>query len=359
MPKSRRGAGSIYKKDGFFYIKYHRAGIRYQEATRTKDRATALARLQKRLGEITEGRFAGPFADRVTVSELLDDLITDYAINGKRSLKQAKIRVESHLRPYFGKRKAQALTTAHVNSYIAKRQESGAANATVNRELAALKRAYNLAVQSGIIHHKPHFPHLRENNVRQGFFERAEFDAILARLPAFLRPLLTFAYFTGWRTASELLPLTWAQVDLQAGTVRLYTGTTKNDAGRLIHLPQVLWSVLEAQEEEHRASFPACPYVFHRSGKRIKDFRKAWANACQEAGQPGKIPHDFRRTAVRNLVQAGVPERVAMSITGHKTRSVFDRYHIVSDGDLREAARKIDHATAQESPSSDQAVTVH
>ena len=83
------------------------------------------------------------------------------------------------------------------------------------------------------------------------------------------------------------------------------------------------------------------PWVCHRQGKPVGDFRKAWATACKGAGVAGRLRHDFRRTAVRNMVNAGVPERVALTITGHKTRAVFDRYHIVSPGDLQEAARRI------------------
>ena len=78
--------------------------------------------------------------------------------------------------------------------------------------------------------------------------------------------------------------------------------------------------------------------MFERfDGKVIKSFRKAWLAACRAAGYPARIPHDFRRTAVRNLIRAGIPETVAMSMTGHKTRSVFMRYDIVSEGDLDSA----------------------
>ena len=193
---------------------------------------------------------------------------------------------------------------------------------------------------------KPYIPKLEEDNACQGFFETWEFDTVLANLPEHLRPPITFAYYTGWHLQSEILPLAWVRVDLEAGTVRLARGSTKNKGGRVIALPQVLRDTLERQWREHLKHFPDCPLVFHRHGERIKDLRGAWKRACQEAGLQGRICHDFRRTAVRNLVRAGVPERVAMMITGHKTRDVFDRYNIVSAGDLEEAAKRIDERIA-------------
>ncbi len=166
---------------------------------------------------------------------------------------------------------------------------------------------------------------------------------------------VTIAYTFGWRMLSEVLALERRQLDLEAGTLRLDPGTTKNDEGRLVYLTPELKALLTAQVERVRTlekkTGRIIPYLFPRltgrkAGQRIKDFRKAWTTACKRAGCPGMLRHDFRRTAVRNLVNAGIPERVAMTITGHKTRNVFDRYHIVSPGDLQEATRKLTGRTA-------------
>ena len=174
---------------------------------------------------------------------------------------------------------------------------------------------------------------------------------------AAIRPVVTFAYITGWRIASEVLSLEWRQVDFRAGEVRLDPGTTKNDDGRTFPMTNALRALLEAHHAEHlrlKQAGQIVPWVFFRMAARgrggerhpkpIRTFGKAWTAACVAAGCPARIPHDFRRTAVRNLVRAGVPERVAMKLTGHKTRGVFDRYDITSPGDLRAAVRKLDEA---------------
>jgi integrase len=120
---------------------------------------------------------------------------------------------------------------------------------------------------------------------------------------------------------------------------------TKNREGRTFPFTAELRSLLVEQEKAHdrlARKGRIVPFVFHRNGERIFSIQRAWAAACVAAGCPGRIPHDLRRTAVRNMVRRGVPERVAMALTGHKTRSVFERYNIVSEGDLRGAARLLD-----------------
>jgi integrase len=178
---------------------------------------------------------------------------------------------------------------------------------------------------------------LRESNARQGFFESEVFEKVRAELPDYLYGVATFAYYTGWRKA-EIVGLRWRQVDLAHAEVRLDPGATKNGEGRALFLEGELREMLERLWEKRA---PGCEYVFARQGRSVGDFKKAWESACRRAGFPGMLFHDLRRTAVRNMVRAGVPERVAMQITGHKTRAIFDHYHIVSEADLREAAWKL------------------
>ncbi|MFQ5934474.1 MAG: site-specific integrase, partial [Dehalococcoidia bacterium] len=171
-----------------------------------------------------------------------------------------------------------------------------------------------------------------------------QFETVCHHLPPYLKPIVLFGYETGWRLR-EILKLQWQQVSLEEGWVRLDPGTTKNREGRLAYLSLGLLQILKSQAEAtlgfQQQLGIIIPRVFHRDGRPIGSFYKAWRKACRKAGVPGMIFHDLRRTAVRNMVRAGIPERVAMQISGHKTRSVFERYNIVSEGDLREAARKL------------------
>lgn len=386
------------RQSTIYHIKYVRAGKGYDESSGSQRRKDAVALLRDREGDIGRGKPVTPQIGKTTYDDCASDLLADYTTNGKRSYATVERRVRKHLTPYFTGWRMANITTADVRAYIVQRQTTpsvvvrtakpekrkqaynrkqpdgttkvfpaqlipasekelrGASNGEINRELALLKRMFTLAVQAGKVLYRPHIPMLKERNVRTGFFERDQFASLLAHLPAEIQPIIKFAYITGWRIASEVLLLQWRQVDLDAGEVRLDAGTTKNGDGRVFPITVDLRTLLVAQQAEHerlkKAKGTIFPQVFFREvadGRggekkphRIVSFSKAWHSACRAAGCPGRIPHDLRRTAVRNLVGAGIPERVAMQMTGHKTRSVFERYNIVSDGDLRDAAKRLD-----------------
>lgn len=131
---------------------------------------------------------------------------------------------------------------------------------------------------------------------------------------------------------------------MQQDVIRLRPQISKTKEGRILGVVGEVASIIERRRV---ARFDLIPYAFHRRGERIGDFRKAWNKACREAGIEGKIFHDLRRTSVRNMVRAGVPERIAMSISGHKTRAIFDRYSIVSEQDVVGAQLKTEQHLAE------------
>jgi integrase len=286
---------------------------------------------------------------RLTFAAAARDVVLDYQQNARRSLPDVRRHVRLHLAPFFGRRPMAAIGAADVRRYVARRQRDGVRNATINRELSVLKRAFALAVAAGRLTSRPHIALLRENNVRRGFFEADEFRAVGARLPPDLADLVAFLWITGWRWRSEAARLRWSDVAFDAGEVRLDPGTTKTGEGRVFPFTAELRAVLERRRavtrDRERALGHPVPLVFTRPGGRpIGSFTKAWARACRAAGVPGRVLHDFRRTAVRNLLRAGVPERVAMQLVGWRSRQMLDRYHIVNAADLHEAARRLDAA---------------
>jgi integrase len=349
-PKYKDKSTREVRQSSIWWALYYVHGRRYRESTETSDYNEAKDFVKKREGQAASGLPLPKNAHRVTLADLAQIEINDYEKNDRRSIEDLKIRFTKHILPVFGHVKANRVRTAEIDGYIALRRAEGAANGTINRELTAIKRAYALGIDSEMIHSAPRIRMLRENNARKGFFSRDQLNSILKRLRPHNIPPSIFAFITGWRK-QEILSLKWSQVDFKAGTVRLEPGTTKNDEARVFPFTQELRDVLEGQRakaETLKQKGIICPWVFfveergRRKGRRIGDFKRNWKAACEAAGLPGRIFHDFRRTAVRNLVRAGVPERVAMQMTGHKTRSVFERYNIVSEGDLSEAAKKLD-----------------
>src|SRR5215831_7908327 len=195
----------------------------------------------------------------------------------------------------------------------------------------------SLAVNSGKLSRKPKFQLLDGERVRQGFLEHGEFLVLLGNLPAHLQSLIEFLYRSGWRKG-EAQKLEWRDVDLSSKVVRLRIENSKNKESRVLPLTDRLWEIIQERAKVRR---PDCTFVFHHEGRKIGDFRKAWAKACKESGLSGILVHDLRRCAARNLSRAGVVEAVAMEMTGHKTRSMYRRYRIVDERDLREATEKL------------------
>ena len=343
--------GSLYLRGNVWWASYYRNGKQIRESTECRETQEKLAKdfLKRREGDVASGRPVSPAASKVRVEEILDDLLTDYQANDRRSL-DGVTRIVTRLKTAFGHRRAHDLTTADVQRYVVSRQaapepeEAGAANATINRELAALKRAFNLAVQGEKILRKPYIPMLAEHNVRTGFLSEVDYLALHEALPTPLNHMLAFAFRYGWRK-EELLSLTWDRVDLPAGTVRLDPGTTKNREGRVVVLTEDLNALLRRLWTETRAlaerKGTPIPWVFHRNGRPVKDFRGAWDTACTKVGLAGRVFHDLRRTAVRGMERRGISRSVAMKLTGHKTEAIYRRYAIVSEQDLREAAHKL------------------
>jgi len=149
---------------------------------------------------------------------------------------------------------------------------------------------------------------------------------------------------------SEILTLERRQLDLDAGTLRLDPGATKNADPRVVYLTPALMAALAEQlarvDALQRKLERIVPWLFphlrgRRAGNPRHEFRKVWSTACTKAGVPGRLLHDFRRTAVRNMERAGVARSVAMQLTGHRTENVYRRYAIVNDGDPRAAVEKL------------------
>jgi len=343
MAKQRRhGTGHLYRRGATWWLAYRVKGKLVRESARTGIRKEGEALLRSRLTGVDAGTVTTETA-RATLADLERIVLADLKANGRRSSRNA-VAGFKHLRAHFGAdRKAREITTAAVEQYKARRLEAAAAVATLNRECAYLRRGFRLAVRYGLLAARPDFSLLREDNVRRGFFEREQFDSLLRHLPDWLAPVARFWYVTGWRR-NEALGLTWADVDRRARVIRIER--TKSDEPRTLPygaLPELV-AILEGQwrrHEELQARGLICPWMFNRDGRRIRDFAEAWTTACRAAGVPGRLVHDFRRTAVRNLERAGVPRSVAMKITGHKTESIYKRYAIVSERDVAEGLAKL------------------
>ena len=353
MGKRARGNGGVFQVKGsrFWWISYQLNGKTNRESSGELTKTAAAGKLKARLLAIGNGNFLGPRIEKITVDELYEDLVQDYRINGQ-AVEWAESVWNVHLKDFFSGMRAANLGSNQIAAYVEKRRKENTAPATVNRELALLRRAFSIAfdAEPQKVSRIPKFRRFitsEKGNERRGFVEEPQYRKLMdAAGPLWLRGLMAIAYNFGFRRG-ELLgnpkkgtePMRCSQVDLLAGTVTLYSGETKNDEGRTVALTEECRLLLT---ELRRGKKPE-DYLFTREkGEVIKDFRGTWDKLTEAAGVPGLLFHDFRRSSVRNMIRRGVPQKTARTVSGHKTDAVFSRYNIVSEDDIREAAKRIE-----------------
>ncbi|MBL8238632.1 MAG: site-specific integrase [Bryobacterales bacterium] len=331
------GSGSIRLRGKTFWLRYYdEKGERIEESAETDVREDAERLLKIKIGQVAAGTGRAIPPAKATLSDCFVLIVEDYKLHERRSLPEVEKRIEVHLKPTLGWIVAADFTTRHAEQYIRDRMKAGAANATVNREIAVVRRALNLSRREAPpwIPFVPYLPILSEDNVRTGFLTPEEYGRMREALPQHLKPLLCTAYYSGLRRGT-LLSLKLDQVDLEAGVICVSKKQTKNRRGQSI---PILAGEMRAWIEMAVSTNKA--YLFENDGERIRSFKTAWATARTIANLPHLNFHDLRRTAVRDWLAAGVQEEIAMQISGHKTRSMLQRYNIITERDVLNAARK-------------------
>ena len=370
MMRRAKGEGSLLKiygkkdpltgakkpiSENWFAQYYGRDGRQHRVSTGTPVKQKALAFLRKQMADRDRGVSPITDARKITYGDLRAGLLASYIERGNRSLVtradgEDTIAGLPQLDAFFRfDPKNPGPSVIHITvdtgrEFVKARQSEDppAGAAVINRSLACLRRMLRIAYEDGKIQTVPVIRLLKEPPARKGFLELKKFETLSSLLPTHLRPLVTLLYYDGVRLG-EALQVEWPQVDLARRILRLHE--TKNDEPRIVPLPSVLVNMLRGVE-------PKVGRVFDGT-----NLRKEWVTACAACGlgrkievegkkydprYEGLIVHDLRRSAVRNLVNAGVPETVAMKISGHKTRSVFDRYAIASEADLTMAMRRVE-----------------
>jgi integrase len=335
-----RGDGSV-KQFGTGWAVFLAFGGREFRRRGFKTEATARTWLRQKRAEAQLGVVASQTETKLTVNALLDSYQLHLETRGKptASFRAATAR----LRGIIGAELAAKVNASALDLLIRKLQAAKFAPATINKSLAFLRAAYRLAVRQDRLRRSPHFSMLAISNVRQGFLDTEAFEAIAAHLPSTIGDAARFAYVTAWRKG-EVLGLTWQNIDREAGEIRI--PTSKNGEPRSIPLAP-LAAIIDRQLKVRRLD---CRFVFHHDGKRFWDISPEWQAAAVASGLGrrddsgkyfGPIFHDLRRSGVRNMIRAGVSQTVAMSISGHKTISMFQRYNVSSSDDRLDAFEKV------------------
>lgn len=328
-----RGMGRVYRRGEIYWVQFSRDGRVFRESTKSASIQFARFHLKRRLAQITMGSFS-PLAEKLTVGDLIQRVFQDYELHDRRSIDHARRRWKLHLSSEFNYRTAAMVDETDVREYMLKRRAEKASNASINREVALLKRALRLGKL------RLDVPKLTETNVRKGFVTEKDAGKLArecSKHGLWMRALFAILFEFGFRRG-EALGLRVGQIDLQSRTVRLEAGETKSGEGRSAVMTSSTFELIRAccdgkKPDEH---------VFTRNRTPVKSIRGVWSTITQDAGLPGLLVHDLRRSAIRRMIQRGIPQHVAMRISGHKTVSVFHRYAIVAQSDLADASRRLE-----------------
>jgi integrase len=375
--KRQRGTGSIFLQPGssIWWYQIWINGKRQRGSTGCRTKREADAFVRRKLAEYSVG-LSSPESQKVTVKELVEDVLLRNKNNGNKTVADDESRWKNHLKPFFGHLRATQVSSDLIDRYINKRKSdqtrsrTAPENGTINRELALVKSAFNHGTEQTPpkVRFVPHFNMLEENNVRRGFLQDEQYLRLSRECAVegvWLAGLFETAFAYGWRE-DELLALRVGQLDLLGKIIDL--GETKNGDQRMIHMTEHVFQCLVRCVAGKKPD----DFVFTRDdGSRVRDFRQAWWNACIRAGLGrfecrdcdsnvsegrrcstcqskkkakyiGLKFHDLRRTGIRNMSRKGIPEKVGMLISGHRTDSVYRRYNIVDMEVLKTATAKIE-----------------
>ena len=338
--KSTRGQGRVYLRGTTWWISYSKRGHEFRESAHTTDEGKAKKFLNWRLKEREKPTFVGPKEERLTLDDLEAKILADYRKHNRRSACNVTHCLK-RIRKCFGFDSLVDITASRIDLYQEARLSEGAARSTINREVACLRHGFKLLVQDKALSEAPVIKLLEGENIRQGFIEVSDFYSVIDNLYRTVHPsvkdVLEFLYHSGWRS-KEVTKLEWQDVDVEGGMVRLRRENNKTKKVRMLPLIGELQNIIERRLTEKRMD---CPFVFHRNGKPVKSFRKAWETACKAIGQPDLVPHDMRRSATRNFRKAGLSENEGMAMTGHQTNSIYRRYDIIDEEDMKQSMEKV------------------
>ena len=341
-----KGTGSIFLRGNIWWVQVYIDGKPVIQSSKSTKKSDAVNLRNQLLAKKERGELHGAKSEKVLIGELLDDVLKSDIKESTRYVWQ-KV-VEKNIRPFFGHLRAKRLSTDHMDEYRQKRKAEGRSDSTVNRELSILRTAFHNARKRTPpkVIAVPYFPMVKETSVRKGFLTDQQYAGVRDALPEELKPVFIVGYVTGIRKG-ELLRVTWPQVDFESRLITLEYGETKNQEPRSVPITKGdMFDTLSAEKKKHDELWPQSPWVFSRRGEMIKDFRWAWDEACNRAGVPGLQFHDLRRTAVRNMRRAGVPQVMRMKISGHKTDSMERRYNITDAEDLAIARELMERRSA-------------